>query len=456
MAKTQTILVVDDDRNILMVVEARLASGGYAVRTAASGEEALRILAKEPVDLILTDVRMPGMSGHDLLERVLKDHPGLPVIVLTAHGSIPDSVEAIKSGAVDYLTKPFEGKELLAKVTTYLKAGRPVPAPQPRLTDEAAEYPAIAARLWGGKSPSMQKLFNLISRIAPTNVNVLVTGESGTGKERVARILHELSPRAAGPFAIVDCGSTPAGLLESELFGHVKGSFTHAVRDKKGLIEEADGGTLFLDEVGNISSEMQTRLLRFLQEQTIRRIGDTRELRVDCRVVAATNADLAAMVRDSSFREDLYFRLKVMTLTIPPLRERVDDIPILVEKFLATFAEPGQEPMTVNPEAMRRMLDYPWPGNVRELKHVIEAGVVLCHGGVLKLEDLQLEPGSDTPAALRDAMSLDESERLAILRALEEVGWVMKDAAELLGISRRSIHYKVKKYGIRVPARSSR
>jgi len=456
MAKTQTILVVDDDRNILMVVEARLASGGYAVRTAASGEEALRILAKETVDLILTDVRMPGMSGHDLLERVLKDHPGLPVIVLTAHGSIPDSVEAIKSGAVDYLTKPFEGKELLAKVTTYLEGGPARPGPAAQADGRGRRIPGHRCAPVGRQEPVHAEA--LQPHLAHRPDQRQRPGHRRVGHGQGARRPHPARalPRAAGPFAIVDCGSTPAGLLESELFGHVKGSFTHAVRDKKGLIEEADGGTLFLDEVGNISSEMQTRLLRFLQEQTIRRIGDTRELRVDCRVVAATNADLAAMVRDSSFREDLYFRLKVMTLTIPPLRERVDDIPILVEKFLATFAEPGQEPMTVNPEAMRRMLDYPWPGNVRELKHVIEAGVVLCHGGVLKLEDLQLEPGSDTPAALRDAMSLDESERLAILRALEEVGWVMKDAAELLGISRRSIHYKVKKYGIRVPARGSR
>ena len=446
--KQYTILAVDDDPNILQVLEARLVAAGYRTRLADSAEDALAFLAEEPVDCIVTDVKMPGMGGAGLLREVLTNCSEVRGILPTAYGSIPDAVASIRTGAADSLTKPFAGRQLVAKIDSIL-AGR---APARTKAPQSKNGPL--AMLWGGKSPIMREFLDRLERVAHGDVNVLVTGESGTGKELVARILHQLSPRAKGPFVIVDCGSTPATLLESELFGHVKGSFTHALKDKKGLIEEADGGTLLLDEIGNISPEMQTRLLRFLQERTIRRIGDTKEIPVSCRVVAATNADLPAMVRKGSFREDLYFRLKVATLSVPPLRERTEDIPVLAERFLDEACRSQNRPaMTLAAETVKRMTGYHWPGNVRELKNAIEAGVVFARDDVFRPGDLALENLDEplSPGALpreEQSLSLEESEHQAILRALKKTGWVKKAAADLLGISRRAIHYKIKKYGI--------
>ena len=449
MQPTPHVLLVDDDAAILEVLAARLESAGFATLPARSAEEALAKLAETDVALVISDVRMPGMGGRGLLKEVVAGWPGLPVILLTAYGAIPDAVSAVKDGAADYLTKPFDGKELVAKARQLLS--RPA-----RAEDKAGESP-VSRVLWGGKSPAMRKLYALIERVAPSDVNVLVIGESGTGKEMVARLLHELSTHPQGPLVIVDCGSTPATLLESELFGHVKGSFTHAVRDKKGLIEEARGGTLFLDEVGNVSPEMQTRLLRFLQEHTIRRIGDTKEIHVECRVVAATNADLQAMVKDGAFREDLFFRLKGVSLSVPPLRERKEDIPLLAQRFVEHYCRAqGKEILTIPAETMKRLVAYPWPGNVRELKHALEAGVVLGGGGELAFEDLQLDALGEVAQPTGSALSLDESEHQAIVRALEKAGWVQTAAADILGISRRAIHYKIKKYGIRIPGRGER
>ncbi len=448
--KNYTVLAVDDDPNILQVLEARLASAGFATRTAVNAENAIATLAATPVDLVVSDVKMPGMGGAGLLKEIMERWPGLPVILLTAYGSIPDAVSSMRTGAADYITKPFDGKALIAKVDGILRGKSPArqkkPVVRPRLSD----------MIWGGMSPASLQFFELVERVAPNEVNVLLLGESGTGKELVAQCIHKLSPRAKGPFVIVDCGSTPATLLESELFGHVKGSFTHALKDKKGLIEEADGGTLFLDEIGNISPEMQTRLLRFLQERTIRRIGDTREIPVSCRVIAATNADLQAMVRSGEFREDLYFRLKVVSLHVPPLRERREDVVMLAERFLAEACKSqGRDPMTLAAETVKRITAYPWPGNVRELKNAIEAGVVFARDNVLRPGDLQLEiPEQATMArgaSAEESLSLDESEHQAILRALKKTNWVKKAAADLLGISRRAIHYKIKKYGIQEP-----
>lgn len=470
-----TILVVDDDQSILEILETRLSVAGYATLAAANAETALRLLASHRVDMVISDVRMPGMGGLGLLQEVRKTWPGLPLILLTAYGTIPDAVSAVKDGAVDYLTKPFDGEDLLAKVAQSLGSRRPEPPVLQEAERPQARQP-IDRRLWGGRSEAMRRLFGLIDKVAPTSVTVLITGESGTGKEKVARLIHERSPRNKGPFVVVDCGSTPAGLLESELFGHVRGAFTHAMRDKRGLIEEAGGGTLLLDEIGNISQEMQTRLLRFLQERTIRRIGDVKEMPVDCRVLAATNADLPAMVREGSFREDLYYRLKVINLMVPPLRERREDISLLARRFAETFVKDhGLAPVSFSPEAMDMLVHYAWPGNVRELKHVLEATVILCDGGMVTPDDLDLNPlgamahvghlGMDVsldepivaarpwPEDSPMDLSLEESEKRAILRALEQAGWVLKDAADLLGISRRAIHYKVKKYGITVQRR---
>jgi DNA-binding NtrC family response regulator len=459
-----TILVVDDDKNILQVLEARLSFAHYRPLAAKSAEEAVETLAKHPVDLIVSDVKMPGMGGVGLLHEVLVQWPHIPVILLTAYGSIPDAVSSIRSGAADYLTKPFDGHQLLQKIAALLG----------REQEQAAQRPAarkgksVADVIWGGKSPVMRDFYAMLERVAPTDVAVLITGESGTGKEMVARMLHDLSPRAKGPFVIVDCGSTQPTLLESELFGHVKGAFTHAVRDKKGLMEEADGGTLFLDEIGNISPEMQTRLLRFLQERTVRRVGDTHAIPVNCRVIAATNADLPALVKKGEFREDLYFRLKVVTLKVPPLRERKEDIPLLTERFLETFsAEQHRPAVSASAETLKLLMAHSWPGNVRELKHALEGGVVFCSGTLLEPRNIQLEnaqalhPDAATPTpeaaaaepAGSDSLSLEENEHQAIIRALERSAWVKKTAADLLGISRRAIHYKIKKYNIQVPGK---
>jgi len=443
----KTILVVDDDPHILEVLEVRLVSAGYDVVSASDGREALEVLDRQPVRLVISDIRMPGMDGMRMLEEMERRRLKLPIIFLTAHGSIPGAVEAIKHGAVDYLTKPFDGQELLTRVTEVLakvaEAGKGAPS-----APELGETGLV------GKSPAMRDLAAMIERVAPRDVNVLVLGESGTGKELVANLIHRRSPRKNGPLVTVDCGSTPAGLLESELFGHIKGSFTHAVKDKKGLIEQAHQGTLFLDEIGNISTEMQVRLLRVLENHKIRRIGDVKEIQVDCRVIAATNADIFEQVSEGIFREDLLYRLKVLTINVPPLRERREDIPILAEHFARQFCTAqGMPPVTVPPETMAFLMAYPWPGNVRQLRNALEAGVVLCTGGVLAPEDLQLPLAGKGPDRSAESLSLDQSEKAAIVRALEQSAWVQKAAAPLLGVSRRALNYKIQKYGIEIPKR---
>jgi len=453
MSNKPIILVVDDDLNILAVLEARLSSIDYQVLTATGGEEALEILKSKPVDLMITDVKMPGMGGMDLFPAAQAARPGLPVMFLTAYGTIPDAVKALKAGAIDYLTKPFNGRDLISKVQEVLKKS----APRPTFDT----LPPLSESLWGGKSPAMRELYDIVDRLARSDVNVLILGESGVGKERIARMLHHRGPRREQPFLVVDCGSTPAGLLESELFGHVRGAFTHAIKDKKGLMEAADKGTLFLDEIGNISSDMQMRLLRFLEDRKIRRIGDLKEIPVNCRVISATNIDLPEEVAAGNFREDLYYRLRVVTLKIPPLRERREDIPILAQQFVENFCKnENLEPVKLPAETIKWLCDYPWPGNVRELKNALEGGVVLCRDGVLRKSDLSLSGLPDAPqkslagAGDTSALSLEESERNAILRALQQAGYVQKEAANLLGISRRAIHYKIKKYGIECGKRS--
>jgi DNA-binding NtrC family response regulator len=449
-ADIPTILVVDDDESILEVLEARLLSAGLNPLLADRAETALEMLADEPVDLIVSDVKMPGMGGRGLLKEVMEHWPHIPIIMLTAHGTIPDAVGAIQNGAADYLTKPFDGKELVRRVRARLeKRVGAEPKPAPKSSQRSASPTAPEPHgLLGGQAPAMARFLERLDRVAQSTATVLLFGESGTGKELAARILHEGSPRSDGPFVVVDCGSTQPTLLESELFGHVKGSFTHAVKDKKGLIEEADGGTLFLDEIGNVSPDMQARLLRFLQEGTIRRVGDNRERSVSCRVVAATNADLPKMVADGAFREDLYYRLKVVTLTIPPLRERREDITALAEGLLDRLCARQERPRAeLSAEAMRLLESHPWPGNVRELENALEAALVFCDGDVVKPADLQLEKPADAPAA-GPSLSLEDNERETIVRALEAAGGVKKDAADHLGISRRAIHYKIKKYGI--------
>ena len=439
MTGKQRLLIVDDDTSILEVLEARLESAGFLVEKATSGRLALEILNSTEVDLLISDMKMPEISGMELQEAVRKIYPNLPIIFLTAFGTIPGAVSALKAGAVDYLTKPFDGRELLAKIHDILAA-----APAPVVPEKLAN----SANYFWGKSPSMTKLKDLLQRLSGSSANVLVLGESGVGKERIARLLHESGSSGKGPFVVVDCGSTPPGILESELFGHVKGAFTNAVKDKKGLIEAAEGGTLFLDEVGNISSDMQVRLLRFLEEHTIRRVGSTRERQVECRVLAATNADLQEEVRNNRFRQDLYYRLKVVTVTLPPLRDRRRDIPELAEFLVKAHCKAGNLPATsFSDETLDLLQEYDWPGNVRELKNCLLSGILLCNNAVITPEDLQLDHLIDVPVQQdENDFSMEQSEKAAIIRALKQTGGVKKEAAKLLGISRRAIQYKAKKY----------
>ncbi len=442
--KACTILIVDDDLNVLQVLEARLQSSGFTIFKAENGQTALKILKENSnIDLMICDMKMPGMSGMEVMTKARELHPGIPIIFLTAYGSIPDAVNAVKAGAVDYLAKPFDGRELVYKLRKVLEDN---PKLAPGDDDDLFKDMEIAV------SPKMKELYALVKKVAQSDVNVLILGESGAGKERIAHLIHRLSARAKQPFVVVDCGSTPATLLESELFGHVRGAFTHAVNDKRGLIETADKGTLFLDEIGNISMEMQVRLLRFLEDRKIRRIGDLKENAVDCRVLAATNSDLIEEIKSGRFREDLYYRLRVVTLQVPKLRDRKEDIPVLAQHFAQAYAsQNGTRPVKLPPETIQYLCTYPWPGNVRELKNAIEAGIVLCQGNVLKPDDMQVS-GLPTLVCAEepesDSFSLEDTERNAIIRALKQAGGVQKEAAKLLGISRRAIHYKIKKYEI--------
>lgn len=448
MKSEYTLLVVDDDPNILEVLVARFTAAGYRLFKATNGVSALKILQDEKIDLVVSDIKMPNMSGIELYTAMQSVTPGLPVIFLTAYGSIPEAVSLVQSGAIDYLTKPFDGKTLHDKIIDALeKSTLPeIASPPPKHNHNGF--------IWG-ESEAMNTLREMVTRVASSNVNTLILGESGVGKECIAKAIHDNGSRKNGPYVIVDCGSTPPGILESELFGHTRGAFTNAVQDKKGLIEAADGGTLFLDEIGNISADMQHRLLRFLEDKKIRRVGAIEEKQIDCRVVAATNADLAVDIESGKFRQDLYYRLRVVTLTIPPLRDRRSDIPVLARMFIQRHCATYNIPEVVIPDAtMQWLCDYDWPGNVRELRNSLEAGVVLCHDNVLHPSDLQIEQNTvaEKPPGELDSdagkFSLENSEREAIIRALRETNGVQKSAAELLNISRRSIHYKLKKYNI--------
>ncbi len=433
------VLIVDDDPSILEVLDARLSAAGFMVHEAANGPAALEILQSQKIDILVSDMKMPEMSGLELLAHARASHPRLPVIFLTAYGTIPDAVHAVKAGAVDYLTKPFDGRELVKKILVLLSR----PLRQLQEVDKTESF------VWGA-SAAMQDLRSLLDKVSASNANVLILGESGVGKECIAKLLHNAGGRQDTPYVVVDCGSTPPGILESELFGHVKGSFTHAIQDKKGLIEAAQGGTLFLDEIGNISPEMQSRLLRFLEERTIRQVGAIKEKTIDCRVIAATNADLKAAVDEGKFRQDLYYRLKVVTLQIPALRQRREDIPFLARHFIAGFIRENNLPVIDLPEKTLQWLQtLSWPGNIRELKNALQTGIILCHNNQILPEDLQLDSESlENTFDSKDDFSMEQSEREAIVRALKQTKGIKKDAAELLGISRRAIQYKSKKYNL--------
>lgn len=450
------ILIIDDEKNYLLVLEALLEEEGYTVTALSDPAMALAYLDESEVDVVITDMKMPGMSGQDVLEHVRRNHPHIPVMIMTAFGTIDRAVEAMKSGAFDYITKPFANDDILLSVRKALKLSHA--ERQNRLLRESlAEKFGKDAIV--GNSKAIQDVLALAGRVAPSRSTVLVTGESGTGKELVARALHIASDRKEMPFISVNCMSLSAGLLESELFGHEKGSFTGAVALKRGRFELAQGGTLFLDEIGELSPELQVKLLRVLQERVIERVGGTETIAVDFRLVAATNKNLQEEIAAGRFREDLFYRLNVVNIHLPPLRERREDIPILAGHFLRRFSqENSRQVQGFTPGAVDYLSAYEWPGNVRQLENVIERCVVLTTRDVIDVDDLPPElRDEDTqyksavdllPLRINLPDTLEKIEAALIRRAMVHSGFVQVKTAELLNVSKSLLQYKLKKYNI--------
>jgi DNA-binding NtrC family response regulator len=449
------VLVVDDEEVLQDVLTTLVRREGHTALPARTGEEALAILDREDVDLVLLDMMLPGMSGMDVLRRIRETDPDQVVVVITAYSSIEGAIQAMRLGAFHYIPKPFKNEEVLHTLRKGLE--------QRRLASENRSLKAQLRERFGfhqliGRSKPMQQVFELIQLAAPSRSNILIRGDSGTGKELVAKAIHHHSRRADGPFITVNSGSMPPDLLESNLFGHVKGAFTGAVASKKGLFELADLGSIFFDEIGNVPIDTQAKLLRVIQEKEFMRLGGVETLKADVRIIAATNADLEAEVRHLRFREDLYYRLNVITIALPPLRDRSEDIPLLVHHFLKRYASENEKPLgEIAPAAMQRLMDYHWPGNVRELENVIERAVVLSTGHVLG-EDL-LPPQLRRPSERLHAAELPSNgvsfrdavrsyERRLILRALEASGGVQKHAAELLKLKPTTLHEMMKRLDI--------
>ncbi len=462
---TGKILVVDDEKGMRDFLSILLRKEGHQVAAAANGAEAIELMGHEIFDLIITDVKMPSSGGMEVLKAAREASPGTIVLMITAYASPENAIEAMKEGAYDYLTKPFRTDEVRLIVQKALEK-RLLEKENLRLRRElsgTADFSKII-----GRSPRMQKVLQLIAKVADSASNILILGESGTGKELVARAIHFNSSRRDKPFVTVNCSALPEPLLESELFGHMKGSFTGAVANKEGLFELADQGTIFLDEIGETPLGIQVKLLRVLQEREFRRIGGTKDIRVDVRVIAATNKDLQREVQAGKFREDLFYRLDVIPIHLPPLREHREDIPRLVEHFLARFgAASGKEVPGVHPEAMRMLLDHDWKGNVRELENVIERVMTLSSGQQVQpehlQESLQRRPGAPNAFAAElppEGVDLEamvaKFEKDLMLQALARTRWMKKEAAKLLGLNFRSFRYRVEKYGIRRPGQEPR
>jgi len=444
------ILVAEDDPTTRESLGRAMAQAGYRTLQAADGPTALALLRKEPVDVLVTDLKMPGMDGLALLERVRADFPDVIVIFLTAFATVDLAVEAMKKGAYDFLTKPVHLDKLELLLRHALEARR--------LSEENRELKrhlraASALERLLGRSVALQRLREIIQQVAATDAAVLILGESGTGKELVAHAIHEGSGRASGPLVKVSCAALPEGLLESELFGHERGAFTGARELRRGRFELAHGGTLFLDEVGDLSPATQAKLLRVLQEQEFERVGGTRTIHVDVRLIAATNRDLEGLVAEGAFREDLYYRLNVVPIRVPSLRERVEDIPLLAGHFLRTSAQRWGKPVPeVTPEALALLCRYPWPGNVRELQHAMESLVVFSRGTPIGPEDLPAairgeRLGADPPDRPSGA-SLRDLERQAIARTLVATGGNRRKAAEVLGIGLKTLYRKIHEFGL--------
>jgi DNA-binding NtrC family response regulator len=437
----KSILVVDDEKSQREILEMILSGEGYDVTTASSGEAALKFAKERRFDLALTDLKMTGMDGIELLQHLLAQDSSIIVILLTAHGSIESAKDALRRGAFDYLQKPYDRDTLLGTIRRALK----------RL--DALDAEIISA------SPEMEAVKKMILKVARSASPVLIRGESGTGKELIARSIHNQSPRVAEMFQAVNCAAINENLLESELFGHEKGSFTGAHAEKKGLFEVADRGTLFLDEIGELDIGMQAKLLRALQEREIRRVGGTRTMKVDVRVVAATNRDLRAMVGDGRFRDDLYYRINVLSVDVPPLRERRDDIPVLIDYFLKKHTRNTSRLVRgLTPETRRLMMGYSWPGNVRQLESAIERAILLCEGDLITVEDLPLEVRQEsrpmTEGAFKlpaEGISFEDVERSLILQAMEQTDYNITKSAKLLGLTFRTLQYRLEKFGIKRP-----
>lgn len=445
------IWIVDDERSIRWVLEKALAQEAFRVRSFENGDLMLAALPHANPDIIISDIRMPGIDGLALLSLVKEDYPEIPVIIMTAHSDLDSAVSSISGGAYEYLPKPFEVDEATALVKRALRHRKDM---ESEVADplESEENPEII-----GKAPAMQEVFRAIGRLSKSNVTVLINGQSGTGKELVARALHKHSPRSAEAFVALNMAAIPADLIESELFGHEKGAFTGATAQRKGRFELADGGTLFLDEVGELSAGAQAKLLRVLQDQEFERVGGTHTLKVNVRLVAATNRDLAKMVKEGSFRTDLYYRLNVFPIRLPSLRERPSDIPLLVRYFLDKFARKMNKSIhDLSPNARERLLRYSWPGNIRELQNVIERATILARGSLLEIDNaLELRLDDQDATTTSPALaSLEAMERAYILQVLERTGWVIEGesgAAAILDLNPSTLRSRMQKLNIRKP-----
>lgn len=452
----ESILIVDDEKNYLVVLKELLSEENYEVITAENALQALEIFKESDLDLVLTDMRMPKIDGIELLESIRSINNEIPVIIMTAYATVEKAVKAMKKGAFDYVTKPFQNEELKITVRKAIDLYK-LKRENLNLRHEVSRKYQFGNII--GKSPVMLKLYEMIEKVAGTKATVLITGETGTGKELVAKAVHYNSPRKNNAFVSVNCAAIPETLLESELFGHEKGSFTGAIAMRKGRFELADGGTIFLDEIAEMPTALQAKLLRALQEMEFERVGGTKTLKIDVRVIAASNKDLKKEVEADTLREDLYYRLNVMHLRLPPLRERPDDIPLLAAHFLQKYSqELGKGGLEISPAVMRGLYTRYWPGNVRELEHVIERAVILASGREItpadmasesqEIENIDLDIDRFIPMQVKLNEALEEVEAKMIKRALARAGNVQAHAAAMLGITKSLLQYKMKKYNI--------
>ena len=445
------VLLIDDDESLNRVLQHQLESEGLKVTTCTNGADGIKQFESGDFSVVISDIKIPGMSGMDVLKKVKERNEEAVVILITAYGTIKNAVEAVRMGAADYLTKPFDKEELMLVVKRALRA-RELEKENLELKSQLTERFSFDGII--GRSSKLDEVFTLVSKVAPSDSTVLLLGESGTGKELLAKAIHYSSKRKEEPIVTVNCSAIPENLMESELFGHVKGAFTGAIKDKPGKFEIADHGTIFLDEIGDLKIELQAKLLRVLQQMAFERVGGTKTVKVDVRVIAATNKDLSVAMKKGEFREDLFYRLSVVPITIPPLRERKDDVPLLVDHFLVKFAK-GQK-LRISKGALRVLEAYDWPGNVRELENVMERAVVLSGGKVIEEGDLPdfVKFGREEKSKVQipqDGISLEEIEKEAIVLALKKTGWNQTKAAELLKIPRHILLYRIKKLRIQKP-----